>query len=147
MSNTAGATSYDRDGHLARELESATGVSVLSHAHKKPGCKDEIMAYFRKYPEAGVTHPSQVVVIGDRLMTDMMLANMMGGRGIWMRDGVAPLSEKSVVCTSLNSFGTLPLTVAPSSQGLNTEWLLFCSPAGLRRQSLLVHLSSCQLRS
>lgn len=98
MSNTAGATSYDRDGRLARELETATGVSVLSHAHKKPGCKDEVMAYFQKYPEAGVTHPNQVVVIGDRLMTDMMLANMLGGRGIWIKDGVAPSSEKSVVC-------------------------------------------------
>lgn len=96
VSNTAGATSYDRDGRLASELESATGVTVLSHKIKKPGCKDEIMAHFRKHPEVGVTHPSQVVVIGDRLMTDMMLANMMGGRGIWIRDGVAPLAEKSM---------------------------------------------------
>ncbi|KAK9416037.1 putative Phosphatidylglycerophosphatase GEP4 [Seiridium unicorne] len=96
VSNTAGATSYDRDGKLAGELESATGVSVLSHRVKKPGCKEEIMAHFRKYPEVGVTHPSQVVVIGDRLMTDMMLANMMGSRGIWIKDGVAPLAEKSM---------------------------------------------------
>ncbi|KAI0143333.1 HAD superfamily phosphatase [Pestalotiopsis sp. NC0098] len=96
VSNTAGATSYDRDGRLASELESATGVTILSHKIKKPGCKDEIMAHFRKHPEVGVTHPSQVVIIGDRLMTDMMLANIMGGRGIWIRDGVAPLAEKSM---------------------------------------------------
>lgn len=97
VSNTAGATTYDRDGHLARELEAATGVSVLAHRVKKPGCGDEIMAHFKSHPEAGVTHPSQIAVIGDRLMTDMMLANVMGSWGLWIKDGVKPLNEKSVV--------------------------------------------------
>ncbi|KAI1123293.1 HAD-superfamily phosphatase [Nemania abortiva] len=96
VSNTAGATTYDRDGRLAKELETATGVPVLAHRVKKPGCKDEIMAHFKKYPETGVTHPSEVVVIGDRLMTDMMLANMMGSWGIWIKDGVKPMSQKSI---------------------------------------------------
>ncbi|KAI0023530.1 HAD-superfamily phosphatase [Xylariomycetidae sp. FL0641] len=96
VSNTAGATTYDTSGNLAEELESATGTSVLAHRVKKPGCKDEIMAHFKRHPEAGVTHPSQVVVVGDRLMTDMMLANMMGSRGIWIKDGVRPLKQKSI---------------------------------------------------
>ncbi|KAI2643233.1 HAD-superfamily phosphatase [Xylaria nigripes] len=96
VSNTAGAVTYDRDGRLARELEAVTGVSVLPHRVKKPGCKDEIMAHFKEHPETGVTHPAQVVVIGDRLMTDMMLANMMGSWGIWIKDGVKPHSQKSI---------------------------------------------------
>ncbi|KAI1747366.1 HAD-superfamily phosphatase [Xylaria castorea] len=96
VSNTAGATTYDRKGRLAKELESTTGVSVLAHRVKKPGCKDEIMAHFKKHPETGVTHPSEIVVIGDRLMTDMMLANMMGSWSIWIKDGVKPLSQKSI---------------------------------------------------
>ncbi|KAI1813525.1 HAD-superfamily phosphatase [Poronia punctata] len=96
VSNTAGATTYDRDGRLAKELEATTGVSVLSHGVKKPGCKDEIMAHFKKHPETGVTHASEIVVIGDRLMTDMMLANTMGSWGIWIKDGVKPLKEKSI---------------------------------------------------
>ncbi|KAK8859302.1 HAD-superfamily phosphatase [Apiospora arundinis] len=98
VSNTAGAMSHDKDGKLAVELEEITGSTVLSHRAKKPGCKDEIMAYFKKHPETGVTHPSQVAIVGDRLMTDMMLANMMGSWGMWIKDGVAPLSKKSVVC-------------------------------------------------
>lgn len=97
MSNTAGATTYDRDGRLAKELEVTTNVDVLAHRVKKPGCGDEIMAHFRAHPEAGVTHPSQIAIIGDRLMTDMMLANMMGSWGIWVKDGVKPLREKSIV--------------------------------------------------
>lgn len=97
MSNTAGATTYDRDGRLAKELEAITGVSVLAHRVKKPGCKDEIMAHFKNHPETGVTHASEVAVIGDRLMTDMMLANTMGSWGIWIKDGVKPLSQKSIV--------------------------------------------------
>ncbi|KAK8062345.1 HAD superfamily phosphatase [Apiospora hydei] len=96
VSNTAGAMSHDRDGKLATELEGTTGAVVLSHRAKKPGCKDEIMAYFQKHPETGVTHPSQVAIVGDRLMTDMMLANMMGSWGMWVKDGVAPLSRKSI---------------------------------------------------
>ncbi|KAI5865664.1 HAD-superfamily phosphatase [Durotheca rogersii] len=96
VSNTTGATSYDRDARLARELESATGVPVLAHRVKKPGCGDEIMAYFKGHPEAGVTHPSQISIVGDRLMTDMMLANMMGSWGLWIRDGIKPLKQKSI---------------------------------------------------
>lgn len=69
----------------------------MHHAVKKPGCGAEIMEYFRKYPETGVTDPSQIAVVGDRLTTDMMLANMMGGWGFWIKDGVIPLQQKSIV--------------------------------------------------
>lgn len=143
MSNTAGAASYDRDGRLAKELESATGVSVLTHKVKKPGCKDEIMSYFQKNPEVGVTHPSQVVIIGDRLMTDMMLANLMGSRGIWIKDGVAPLSEKSMVWFSISLPYRTLLTLPCSSPSSSTGWLLFFLPVGSRPQSLPAHLSNC----
>lgn len=97
VSNTAGATSWDRDGKLASEVQRATGVPVLAHRAKKPGCGHEIMAYFKDHPEAGVTSPSQIAVVGDRLATDMMLANQMGSYGVWVKDGVVPLREKSVV--------------------------------------------------
>ncbi|KAH7008392.1 mitochondrial PGP phosphatase [Ilyonectria destructans] len=96
VSNTAGASSWDRDHTQAAEVEKNTGLAVLSHAIKKPGCGEEIMEYFRKHPETGVTHPSQIAVVGDRLTTDMMLANMMGGWGFWVKDGVIPMEKKSV---------------------------------------------------
>ncbi|OAA72600.1 HAD-like superfamily protein [Cordyceps fumosorosea ARSEF 2679] len=96
VSNTSGATSWDRTLSQAAEVERRTGVHVLPHEVKKPGCGPEIMAYFARHPEAGVTHPSQVAVVGDRLTTDMMLANMMGGWGFWVRDGVVPMREKSM---------------------------------------------------
>lgn len=100
MSNTAGALSYDPKRELASELETATGVTVLSHQTKKPGCGPEIMEYFRKHPETGVTSANQVAVVGDRLSTDMMLANMMGSYGVWVRDGVVPLHHKGIVSIS-----------------------------------------------
>jgi phosphatidylglycerophosphatase GEP4 len=46
------------------------------------------MAYFKAHPDAGVTSPSQIAVVGDRLSTDIMMANMMGSYGVWVRDGV-----------------------------------------------------------
>ena len=97
MSNTAGALSYDSKLQLSSELEKATGVKVLSHQTKKPGCGPEIMEYFRSHPETGVSKPSQVAIVGDRLFTDMMLANSMGSYGLWIKDGVVPLRQKSIV--------------------------------------------------
>ena len=97
VSNTAGATSYDVNGKLASAVEESTGVSVLAHAVKKPGCGDEIMSYFRQHPETGVTSPHQIAIVGDRLATDMMLANMMGSWGVWVKNGVVPLERKSIV--------------------------------------------------
>ena len=88
VSNTAGTPTGDPSGADTRLLEESTQVPVLKHDTKKPGCGAEVMAYFRKHPESGVTHPGQVCIVGDRLFTDMMLANMMGSYGLWVRDGV-----------------------------------------------------------
>ncbi|KAK4242255.1 Phosphatidylglycerophosphatase GEP4, mitochondrial [Achaetomium macrosporum] len=96
VSNTAGATSYDVDGRLGSEVEKSTGVNVLSHSVKKPGCGDEILSYFRNHPETGVTSPHQIAIVGDRLATDMMLANIMGSWGLWVKNGVVPLQQKSI---------------------------------------------------
>ncbi|SPN98995.1 related to Phosphatidylglycerophosphatase GEP4, mitochondrial [Cephalotrichum gorgonifer] len=96
VSNTSGATSYDKERKQAEAVERETGVHVLSHSEKKPGCGSEVMEYFRNHPETGVTSPSHVAIVGDRLTTDIMMANMMGSWGFWVKDGVVPLSQKSV---------------------------------------------------
>ncbi|KAH7371203.1 mitochondrial PGP phosphatase [Pyrenochaeta sp. MPI-SDFR-AT-0127] len=87
VSNTAG-TDSDVGQKEAALLQANTGVRVLRHSTKKPGCKEEVMAYFKAHPESGVTRPDQIAVVGDRLSTDIMMANMMGSHGIWVRDGV-----------------------------------------------------------
>ncbi|KAJ4315402.1 hypothetical protein N0V94_005971 [Neodidymelliopsis sp. IMI 364377] len=86
VSNTAG-TNSDPGFKQGAILESNTGVKVLQHSTKKPGCKDEVMAYFRAHPDSGVTRPDQIAIVGDRLSTDIMMANMMGSHGFWIRDG------------------------------------------------------------
>ena len=107
VSNTAGATSYDSQLKLAAEVEASTGITVLPHRTKKPGCGPEIMDYFKAHPETGVTNPSHVAIVGDRLSTDIMMANMMGSWGFWVRDGVVPMQDKSVV--------SLPSSPLPSN--------------------------------
>lgn len=101
MSNTAGALSYDKDRSLLATVEKGTGVTVLPHAIKKPGCGDEILAYFKAHPETGVTSAHEIAVVGDRLTTDMMLANTMGSWGLWVREGVVPPEKKSVVSVKM----------------------------------------------
>ncbi|CAN8095147.1 unnamed protein product [Discula destructiva] len=105
VSNTAGALSHDSKGELATALEESTGVTVLSHHTKKPGCGPEIMDYFRQHPEIGITSPSQIAIVGDRLSTDMMLANMMGSYGVWIKQGVVPLQQKSLFSRLEQRFG------------------------------------------
>lgn len=94
VSNTAG-TASDKHQAEAAILEKNTGVKVLQHSTKKPGCKDEVFAYFKQQSDSGVTSPSQIAVVGDRLFTDVMMANLMGGYGFWIKDGV--IERKSFV--------------------------------------------------
>lgn len=100
VSNTSGAISRDSGGHLALQVEASTSVNVLPHRTKKPGCGSEIMEYFKKYPETGVTSPDQIAVIGDRLTTDIMMANLIGSYGIWVKEGVVGLEKASMVSDS-----------------------------------------------
>lgn len=104
VSNTAGTGSLAE----AEAVESSTGVKVLHHTTKKPGCHGEIISYFRNAPDADVTSPSQVAVVGDRLFTDIMMANMMGSYGVWVKDGV--VKDHSLVRGLSFTNSLLPLT-------------------------------------
>lgn len=85
VSNTAGSND-DEGFKQAKKLENVTGVPVLRHVTKKPGCRDEVMNYFIE--NNVVSNPSEVAVVGDRLFTDIMMANTMGAYGVWVQDGV-----------------------------------------------------------
>ena len=95
VSNSAG-TASDKGYLEADLLEANTGVRVLRHSTKKPGCHAEIMDHFRNAPDTGVTTPAQVAVVGDRLFTDVLMANMMGSYGLWIKDGV--IEDHGFVC-------------------------------------------------
>jgi len=111
VSNSSGTLSKDPLGTAADALERNTGVKVLRHSQMKPACGEEIMAHFLAQPRGSysdrdgdgkqgsrkdekqvrgreVTKPSQVCVVGDRLFTDVVMANMMGARAIWIKNGV-----------------------------------------------------------
>ncbi|KAG4407866.1 hypothetical protein JTP64_003402 [Candida tropicalis] len=83
VSNSAG-TNDDINHKQAEILESNTGVTVLRHSIKKPGCLNEIEDYFKKFNIA----KNEILIIGDRLFTDMLMANMMGSWGCWINQGV-----------------------------------------------------------
>ena len=100
VSNSAG-TDSDLNGNEAKTLSEATGVDVFRHSTKKPGCGQNVLDYLRSNEKLGVNHPSQVVVIGDRLFTDIMMANMMGGWGIWVTEGV--IKDNGIVSLAWSS--------------------------------------------
>lgn len=94
VSNSAG-TDDDVGHEEAILLERNTGITVFRHSTKKPGCGSDILSYLRSLPVSRVTEPNQIAVVGDRLSTDIMMANMMGSWGVWVEDGVVP--ERSLV--------------------------------------------------
>lgn len=89
VSNSAG-TNDDVEYLQAQKLEKDTGVTVLRHPTKKPGCHAEILAYFA---EQGINRADEIAVVGDRLLTDILMANIMGAWGVWLSEGVE-LSNK-----------------------------------------------------
>ncbi|KAJ2794018.1 hypothetical protein H4R20_006362 [Coemansia guatemalensis] len=76
VSNSAG-TRDDPGGQGAERVEQGLGVPVLRHIEKKPRCGAEILAAF------GTNRPADIAVVGDRLFTDVALANLNGMVAIW----------------------------------------------------------------
>lgn len=64
------------------EIDGATGPG----GRRKPFCGPDVLAWFR---ERGVIdRPHEVVVVGDRLGTDTLMAAQMGSWSVWCKDGV-----------------------------------------------------------
>ena len=69
-SNSAG-TRDDRDYEDAKRIENDLGIKVLRHNRKKPGGIKEVKDYFHCAPQ-------ELVMIGDRLFTDIVFGNRYG---------------------------------------------------------------------
>ncbi|KAL7552861.1 hypothetical protein ACHAWF_016106 [Thalassiosira exigua] len=72
LSNSAG-TGDDPGFVDGREIEEALGIAVIKHLDKKPGGLEEAMQHF-----PGVREPSQLCMVGDRLLTDVLFGNLHG---------------------------------------------------------------------
>jgi phosphatidylglycerophosphatase GEP4 len=87
VSNTAGSTSSPAHEAEAKALEAELGIPVLRQhpERKKPFCGPDVLKYFTDH---GVTtDPAEVVVVGDRLGTDVLMAREMGAWSLWVQDG------------------------------------------------------------
>ena len=72
LSNSAG-TNDDTNHEDAREIESKLGIAVIIHQEKKPGGIEEVMQHF-----PNVHEPSELCMVGDRLLTDVVFGNLHG---------------------------------------------------------------------
>ncbi|KAI3658161.1 hypothetical protein MP638_000844, partial [Amoeboaphelidium occidentale] len=81
VSNSAGSKD-DPSSTDAEAFEQLHNVHVLRHGGKKPFGGDDVMRMLRlKKPEL---QPSQVCMVGDRLMTDVLFGNLNGMSTIWL---------------------------------------------------------------
>jgi phosphatidylglycerophosphatase GEP4 len=62
----------------------------------------EIFNHFLNSKDTGVTSPDQIAIVGDRLFTDVMMANLMGSWSIWLNHGV--VEEKGFVSSRIEDF-------------------------------------------
>lgn len=96
VSNSAGTDDHHEDE--ARELERRLpGVHVLrlrGSGKKKPFCGPEVMETLRR--QGWAERPEQVLVVGDRLGTDVLLAREMGAWSLWCRDGWREVGDVDV---------------------------------------------------
>eukprot|EP00591_Stephanopyxis_turris_P006374 CAMPEP_0195529870 /NCGR_PEP_ID=MMETSP0794_2-20130614/32515_1 /TAXON_ID=515487 /ORGANISM="Stephanopyxis turris, Strain CCMP 815" /LENGTH=196 /DNA_ID=CAMNT_0040661245 /DNA_START=173 /DNA_END=763 /DNA_ORIENTATION=+ len=73
LSNSAG-TLDDPGYEDAIRIEQEMGIQVIRHNEKKPGGLDEMMQHFGDDVES----PSQICMVGDRLLTDIVFGNLYG---------------------------------------------------------------------
>ncbi|KAI8057020.1 mitochondrial PGP phosphatase-domain-containing protein [Syncephalis plumigaleata] len=80
VSNSAG-TPDDHDYKQAKRAEKHLGVPVLRHIEKKPACVNELCHYFSNYN----VKPSEIAMIGDRILTDVVYGHRIGAVTILTR--------------------------------------------------------------
>lgn len=87
VSNTAGSTRSAAHEAEAEALETKLSIPVLRQhpERRKPFCGPDVLKYFSGH---GVTsNPAEIVVVGDRLATDVLMAREIGAWSLWVRDG------------------------------------------------------------
>ncbi|KAG9035500.1 hypothetical protein FRB95_011206 [Tulasnella sp. JGI-2019a] len=122
VSNSAG-TRNDVGLIAAESVSVHLGVPVLAHTAKKPGCIEPIMRYFQRTPNsimdlapevsahegAGLLaqrrRPTEkIFIVGDRLFTDILMANRMGPpvlsiwtTGLWTKEAMLMRSVENTL--------------------------------------------------
>jgi phosphatidylglycerophosphatase GEP4 len=69
-----------------RVQPSTTSSTDGTAGRRKPFCGPDVLAWFRE--RRVITQPDEVVVVGDRLGTDTLMAAQMGSWSVWCKDGV-----------------------------------------------------------
>ena len=72
LSNSAG-TKDDPGYEDALKIEEEMGITVIRHDEKKPGGLQEVLNHFDTVDDA-----SQLCMVGDRLLTDVVFGNLFG---------------------------------------------------------------------
>lgn len=90
-SNSAGLKQFDPDGVEAGLLEERLGVCVLRHGYKKPYVSDEVRREVEEWFGVGV---GQLVMVGDRYMTDVLFGNRLGMMTVRVKPFVEVRGEK-----------------------------------------------------
>jgi len=119
VSNSAGTPQYDAGGIQAESISHYLRVPVLRHKTPKPGysCIQGVRDYFTSLPNP--VKDDELVVIGDRIFTDVVMANRMksgdSGRGplaiwtsgVWTKEamGMRWLEKKLVEAVTRSTNG------------------------------------------
>ncbi|CAO3684725.1 unnamed protein product [Umbelopsis vinacea] len=97
ISNSAGTdddSNHEQISHPPKSIilvEKTLGVPVLRHTIKKPGGGDELVRRFQ-----GVAKPQQMVMVGDRLFTDVLFGNLNGTLTVFTRQIISEKGDNPI---------------------------------------------------
>ncbi|KAH8549369.1 mitochondrial PGP phosphatase-domain-containing protein [Umbelopsis sp. PMI_123] len=89
VSNSAGTE--DDTNHHQISVERTLGVPVLRHAIKKPGGGAALLERFQ-----GVAKPKEMVMVGDRLFTDVLFGNLNGTVTVLTRKIISEKGDNAI---------------------------------------------------
>lgn len=142
LSNSAG-TRDDADFRMAEAFERCLGVPVIRHREKKPGGMEEVLGHFESRLGRRV-EPTEIAMIGDRVLTDVVFGNLHGTRTVHVKPitsrgdnfvaAVARFFENRVILPVLDFLRVRTATPAPAPDGdMAEDGTLLPSERGARR--------------
>ena len=78
------------------------GIPVIEHGGRKPVVFDQVMAHVKKFNRGENVEPKDILLVGDRILTDIVMANCFGMKSCLVQpfdisDGFSGVIDNSLV--------------------------------------------------
>ena len=102
LSNSAGSADDAPCFEHAAKVSMNLGIPVIEHGGRKPVVFDQVMAHVKKFNRGENVEPKDILLVGDRILTDIVMANCFGMKSCLVQpfdisDGFSGVIDNSLV--------------------------------------------------